>query len=88
MQDIRAQDNKETKENSLTNREIEILQQIAKGKTNQEIADELVVSERTVRTHVTNILSKLGLSNRTQAVLYALREGIAFIQYTLDDSQE
>jgi NarL family two-component system response regulator LiaR len=69
----------------LTDREIEILQQMALGKTNQEIADELVLSERTVRTHVTNILAKLGLSNRTQAVLYALREGIAHIRYTRDD---
>jgi NarL family two-component system response regulator LiaR len=72
-------------ENPLTEREVEILQQIALGKTNQQIADDLVLSERTVRTHVTNILAKLGLANRTQAVLYALREGIAHIPYTRDD---
>ena len=72
-------------ENSLTEREVEILQQMALGKTNQKIADDLVLSERTVRTHVTNILAKLGLSNRTQAVLYALREGIAHIPYTRED---
>ena len=69
----------------LTEREVEILQQMALGKTNQQIADDLVLSERTVRTHVTNILAKLGLSNRTQAVLYALREGIAHIPYTCED---
>jgi NarL family two-component system response regulator LiaR len=88
MQDIQSPEKQSSIDNPLTTREIEILQQIAMGKTNQQIADDLVVSERTVRTHVTNILAKLGLSNRTQAVLYALREGIAFIQYTLDDPSE
>jgi NarL family two-component system response regulator LiaR len=50
---------------------------VAQGLSNQEIADVLVLSERTVRTHVTNILTKLHLANRTQAALYALREGLA-----------
>ncbi len=61
----------------LTARELEILKCVAQGMTNQAIAEQLVVSERTVRTHVSNILSKLHLANRTQAALYALREGIA-----------
>lgn len=61
----------------LTARELEILKCVAQGLTNQTIAEQLVVSERTVRTHVSNILSKLHLANRTQAALYALREGIA-----------
>lgn len=61
----------------LTEREVEILKLVAEGLTNQDIAYKLVVSERTVRTHVSNILSKLHLANRTQAALYALREGIA-----------
>lgn len=87
MQDIQSQDSKAGGENALTEREVEILQLVALGKTNQEIADELVLSERTVRTHITNILAKLGLSNRTQAALYALREGIAHIKYTLPDDQ-
>jgi len=65
----------------LTKRELEVLRLIAHGITNQEIADKLVVSERTVRTHVSNILEKLQLENRTQAALYALREGLS----TLDD---
>ena len=86
MLDIRTQDNQTSQDKALTVREIEILEQVALGKTNQEIADVLFVSERTVRTHITNILSKLGLSNRTQAALYALREGIAHIPYTKDDS--
>lgn len=61
----------------LTSRELEILRLVAQGLTNQEIAEQFVVSERTVRTHVSNILGKLHLANRTQAALYALREGIA-----------
>ena len=64
-------------EEPLTAREVEVLRLIAKGMSNQEIAEKLVVSERTVRTHVTNILGKLHLANRTQAALYALREGLA-----------
>ena len=86
MLDIRSQDDQTSQDKALTVREIEILEQVALGKTNQEIADVLFVSERTVRTHITNILAKLGLSNRTQAALYALREGIAHIPYTKDDS--
>jgi NarL family two-component system response regulator LiaR len=65
----------------LTPREVEILQLVARGLSNQAMADRLVVSERTVRTHVSNILDKLHLANRTQAALYALREGLA----SLDD---
>jgi NarL family two-component system response regulator LiaR len=64
-------------EEPLTAREVEVLQFVAQGLSNQEIANILVLSERTVRTHVTNILSKLHLANRTQAALYALREGLA-----------
>ena len=64
-------------EDPLTAREVEILKLVAQGLSNQEIAEKLVISERTVRTHVTNILSKLHLANRTQATLYALREGLA-----------
>ncbi|MFC2026206.1 response regulator [Chloroflexota bacterium] len=64
-------------EEPLTAREEEVLILIAQGLANQEIADMLVISERTVRTHVTNILGKLHLANRTQAAMYALREGLA-----------
>jgi len=60
----------------LTSRENEILKLVAKGFPNQQIAKELSISERTVRTHVSNILRKLHLPNRTQAALYALREGL------------
>jgi DNA-binding NarL/FixJ family response regulator len=60
----------------LTERETEILSLIGQGRTNQEIADHLVISERTVRTHVSNILSKLALTSRTQAALFAVRAGL------------
>jgi NarL family two-component system response regulator LiaR len=64
-------------EDPLTKRELDILKLVAEGLSNQEIARKFVISERTVRTHVSNILSKLHLANRTQAALYALREGLA-----------
>jgi NarL family two-component system response regulator LiaR len=62
---------------SLTPRELETLQLIARGLSNQEIALELFVHERTVAKYVSSILDKLHLANRTQAALYALREGIS-----------
>jgi NarL family two-component system response regulator LiaR len=68
----------------LTNREVEVLKLVAKGKTNQEIADQLVISEGTVRTHVSNILAKLHLASRTQATLYALRKGLTSLNNTLE----
>ncbi len=60
----------------LTEREMDVLRLVAQGMTNQEIAESLVIGEGTVRTHVSNILGKLHLANRTQAALYALREGL------------
>jgi len=60
----------------LTDRELQVLRLVAKGLGNQEIAEQLVVTEATVRSHVSNILSKLHLANRVQATLYALQEGL------------
>ncbi len=60
----------------LTGRELEVLKLIAAGKNNQEIADVLVISEKTVKTHITNILTKLHLADRTQAAVFAWQEGI------------
>jgi len=64
-------------EEPLSERELEVLSLVARGLSNQDIGEKLFISERTVRSHVSNILSKLHLANRTQAALYALREGLA-----------
>jgi two-component system, NarL family, response regulator LiaR len=68
----------------LTPRELEVLRLVAQGQGNHEIGGLLFISETTVRSHVSNILSKLHLASRTQAALYALREGLA----SLDDSTQ
>ncbi|MDF0478660.1 response regulator transcription factor [Vagococcus sp. PNs007] len=60
----------------LTNREHEILLLIAEGKSNQEIADDLFITLKTVKTHVSNILSKLDVEDRTQAAIYSFKHGI------------
>lgn len=73
-------------EDPLTAREVEVLKLLARGISNQEIAGQLVIGEGTVRTHVSNILSKLHLANRTQAALYALREGLATLDRPGDES--
>ena len=70
----------------LTNREIEILRLIAGGLKNSAIAAQLTISEHTVKGHVSNILSKLHLVSRTQAVLYALQEGLASLDDAAPDS--
>ncbi|HEX9038809.1 MAG TPA: response regulator transcription factor [Ktedonobacterales bacterium] len=68
----------------LTEREREVLRLLAHGRTNHEIANELVVSDETVKTHVGNILSKLQLAHRAQAIIYALKNGLV----TLDEIGE
>ena len=60
----------------LTSREMEILMLMAEGKANQEIADELFIALKTVKTHVSNILSKLSVQDRTQAVIYAFKHAL------------
>ncbi|WP_394136682.1 response regulator transcription factor [Cytobacillus oceanisediminis] len=71
---FRAQEKKP--HDDLTEREFDVLMCIAEGMTNQEISDELFIGIKTVKTHVSNILSKLGVSDRTQAAVYANRNGI------------
>lgn len=78
----------ETIPEPLTEREVEIISLIAQGKSNRDIAGDLVISEATVRTHVSNILGKLHLSSRTQAALYALRKGLASLdEFDGEDSK-
>lgn len=60
----------------LTDRELEVTQLVAQGRSNHEIAQELVISEKTVKSHVSNILSKLHLDDRTQLAIYAIKKGL------------
>jgi NarL family two-component system response regulator LiaR len=72
MREVRAPESPET----LTERETEVLRLLAQGRSNKEIAYDLTIGEKTVKTHVSNILSKLGVPSRTQAALYAVRIGL------------
>ncbi len=83
LQEVARSANLKPAPEALTAREMEVLRLIAQGLSNKELADKLCVSEPTVRTHVGRILGKLHLANRTQAALYAVREGLA----ELDDTQ-
>lgn len=74
MQEFSTPRPSEQENESLTEREMDVLRLIARGHSNREIADALVISEKTVKTHVSNILSKLHLADRTQAAIYALRQ--------------
>jgi NarL family two-component system response regulator LiaR len=80
IQEISQSTHQPLSEDPLTEREVDVLRLVAQGLSNQEIGGQLVVSERTVRNHVSNILGKLHLANRTQAALYALREGLASLE--------
>ena len=82
MLELRRSSDLPLTEEPLTVREVEVLRLVAQGYSNQEIAQQLVIGEGTVRTHVSNILGKLHLASRTQAALYALREGLASLYDT------
>lgn len=84
LQEVKRPSTRKPAPDPLTEREVEVLHLVATGLSNQQIADELNIAEVTVRTHVSNILSKLHLANRVQATLYALREGIS----SLDGSDD
>ena len=75
MDELSARDRRPTPDD-LTERELAVLRLIARGMSNREIATELVISEKTAKTHVSNILSKLHLADRTQAAIYALKTGL------------
>lgn len=70
----------QTETKMLSERELEVLRLLALGKSNKEIAEQLSLTEVTVRTHISHILAKLGLENRVQAALYALRTGLAMLE--------
>ena len=73
MREVRAPDAPQ----ALTDRETDVIKLLAQGKANKEIAMALVIGEKTVKTHVSNILLKLGVQSRTQAALYAAQNGLA-----------
>jgi len=77
LKELSLTSNQPSSPDPLTDREVEVLKLVARGLSNQEIAETLVVSIATVYTHVSKILDKLHLASRTQAALYALREGLA-----------
>ncbi len=66
----------ESRFDEVTDRERDVVRLVAQGRSNQEIAQELVISEKTVKTHVSNILTKLQLEDRTQLAIYAIRKGL------------
>jgi NarL family two-component system response regulator LiaR len=78
VREIPAPESPET----LTKRETEVLRLLARGRSNKEIAVDLSIAEKTVKTHVSNILGKLGVSSRTQAALYAIRIGLVSLGHT------
>jgi two-component system, NarL family, response regulator LiaR len=80
LEELQHVDKQPLADEPLTQREVEVLRLVAQGYENKDIAEKLVISEATVRTHVSNILGKLHLASRTQAALYALREGLATLQ--------
>jgi NarL family two-component system response regulator LiaR len=84
LHEMRQQEQSPLKD--LTPRELEVLTSIARGRSNQEIAAELVISEPTVRMHVANILSKLHLTDRTQAAIYALQKNLIPLKDALEDT--
>jgi len=76
MREVRAPEPATPAGETLTERETEILRELARGRANKEIAAELGIGEKTVKTHVSNVLGKLGLQSRTQAALHAARIGL------------
>jgi DNA-binding NarL/FixJ family response regulator len=79
IREIRTPEPADSGAEGLTDREVEILRLVARGRANKEIARELTIVEKTVKTHVSSILAKLGLQSRTQAALYAVRTGLVTV---------
>ncbi|MDQ2998007.1 MAG: response regulator transcription factor [Chloroflexota bacterium] len=81
MREVRAPDSPEV----LTEREVDVLRLLAQGQANKQIASNLRIGEKTVKTHVSNILAKLGVPSRTQAALYAVRIGLVSADQLIGD---
>ena len=79
----RADEKQQVPAPKLTDRELEVLKLVAQGLTNREIADQLYISENTVKNHVRNILEKLHLHSRMEAVVYAVREKLLDLEETV-----
>ena len=84
LRGLSGSDKSEQMKDRLSEHETQILRLMTQGKLDQEIAEELVLTEVTIRTHISRILSKLGLENRVQAALYGLRSGLVSISETSD----
>ena len=82
LRDMSSVEKTKRSTDELSDREIEVLRLLTQGKTDQEIADQLVLTNVTIRTHVSRVLTKLGLKNRVQAALYGIRSGMV----TLDEA--
>jgi DNA-binding NarL/FixJ family response regulator len=82
MREVRIPESPE----KLTERETEILKRVARGQANKEIARDLFVEERTIKSHVTSILKKLGVKSRTQAALHAVRSGLVTVDELSEES--
>ena len=75
---FRIQTNKKRKKDCLTKRELEVLKELTTGKTNSQIANDLIVTKHTIKAHVSNIIKKLNVENRQQAAMKAVTEKIQF----------
>ena len=82
MREVRAPENPEV----LTERETEVLKLLARGKANKQISHTLFIAEKTVKSHVSSILAKLGVQSRTQAALYAVRIGLVSVEELSEES--
>jgi DNA-binding NarL/FixJ family response regulator len=80
MNHVRARNEDEPEPESLTDREMEVLRLLAQGRSNKDIAAALVISERTVKFHVSSIMGKLGAGNRTEAVSIAAGRGLVSLR--------
>jgi NarL family two-component system response regulator LiaR len=85
VREVRSGDGRPAPLRSLSPRELEVLTGLARGRSNREIAKALSLGEETVKTHVSNVLAKLGFADRTQAAIFGLQQGLVPLDTALDD---